>query len=83
MGFVFCLFTADAKVQRQEVVPVLIAGQRDEAALGLLGTLFRDRDFHSTDESNEKERLKSDFVFTASGLAVLNGTVTLWKDEDG
>lgn len=46
------LSPADVKVQGQEVVPVLIAGQRVEAALGLLGTSRRDTDFHSTNEGN-------------------------------
>lgn len=66
----FFLFTADAKVQGQEVVPVLIAGQSAEPALGLLGTLCRDRDFHSTNESNLKRDSRVTLSLIASGLAV-------------
>lgn len=79
----FCCFfiAADAKVQRQEMVPVLTAEQRKEAALfALLETWCRD--FHSANESDERGRLASDFVLTASRLGCSYGTVTLLEDQN-
>lgn len=74
---IYFLFPADAKVQRQEVVPVLMAGVTKEAALGLLGASRLDRDFHC-----EWEQFKESDIGAQDWLAA-HGTVTLLKDEDG